>query len=185
MHTGYTQLQSRLNSLQANLVSNPALAPPPVACQVALVEGFSEPREVSPESFAGECRKFRSLKQLPPSLRPSTLNLWKQVKTIIFLLQGYPQTWTHQLLESEDPVLLSVDSFFTALGIICDDPGQIASVEPPILCGNICVNCMWNQINTRCMEDLVLASFGIVNHLEPAAKLTTCRRISGPRYSLE
>ncbi|CAJ0921996.1 unnamed protein product [Ranitomeya imitator] len=56
----------------------------------------------------------------------------QQVKIVISLLRGDPQDWAFSL-ESGNPALLNVDSFFQALGLLYDEPNSVDQAEKTLL----------------------------------------------------
>lgn len=91
-----------------------------------------EPKVSLPDRFCGDRKSFVNFREsckLYFRLRPrSSGGEQQRVGWIISLLQGDPQSWAFSLA-STDPALSSVDAFFSALGLIYDDPDRQASAE--------------------------------------------------------
>lgn len=87
---------------------------------------FPEPAIPMPDKFTGkksELRSFITACELLFALKPRTYpNDYVKVRTTIALLSGQPQTWAHQLLHSNSPILDTWDSFAAAMRTLYDDP---------------------------------------------------------------
>uniref|UniRef100_A0A8C5Q472 CCHC-type domain-containing protein n=1 Tax=Leptobrachium leishanense TaxID=445787 RepID=A0A8C5Q472_9ANUR len=85
-----------------------------------------EPPVLLPERFTGERRSYRSFvtsSQVMFSLKPRTFcNEYVKVQTVISLLSGEPQSWAHQLLRTQSPLLNTWETLLSALDAIYDDP---------------------------------------------------------------
>ncbi|XP_018415525.1 PREDICTED: protein LDOC1L-like [Nanorana parkeri] len=127
MQASHEHLLQRVATQEQRIAECTALPPstPPTLTRTLEVVS-SEPSVSLPERFSGDRRKYRSFIiscELLFSLKPRTYATdFVKIRTAIFLLAGPPQTWVHQLLQADDPVLASWESFAAALQRLYDDP---------------------------------------------------------------
>lgn len=92
-----------------------------------------EPRVPTPERFTGERNKYRAFRnacELYFALQPRTFSLEAtSVGFVISLLSGEPQAWAHRLLEQKSVCLDNLDTFFSAMSQLYEDPQLKAMAE--------------------------------------------------------
>ncbi|XP_063291346.1 zinc finger protein 17-like [Pelobates fuscus] len=92
-----------------------------------------EPQMVLPEKFSGERSQYRTFINecnLLFCLKPRTYNSDQvKVRTIISLLNGEPAKWAHQLLETDNPILNSLENFIQEMSQIYDDTVYTAETD--------------------------------------------------------
>uniref|UniRef100_A0A8C5M7L4 DUF4939 domain-containing protein n=1 Tax=Leptobrachium leishanense TaxID=445787 RepID=A0A8C5M7L4_9ANUR len=123
LQNGHRHLQDQIHSLQtssATSVPDPGHVPEP---RVPLPERYTGRRDHY-QAFITSCILLFSL-----NLR-TYYNDYVKVRTTISLLTGEAQTWAHNLLRTQNPILDTWTSFQTAMCDMFDDPLHNVYEEP-------------------------------------------------------